>query len=200
MALLSLEKRRPACLLKDLVNDQRTTVKLMLLLSNSQAYIHIILAFANQYDYKIMSFDIKTAFFHARLPYSIYVKQIPGYPKENPCTVLKLLVALYGLKQSAYEWYKLLSTIFASLGLLHCKANHAVFIRQWTTSSPHLSIDMPSSRLPLTLIISIYVNDSLAVFDSLSLYHWFMMEMSKQINFVCLGPVINSHYLGHHIV
>jgi hypothetical protein len=129
MALLSSEKRRPACLLKDLVNDQRTTVKLMLLLSNSQAYICIILAFTNRYDYKIMSFDIKTAFLHARLPYSIYVKQIPGYPEENPHTVLKLLVALYGLKQSAYEWYKLLSTIFASLGLLCCKADHAVFIR-----------------------------------------------------------------------
>jgi hypothetical protein len=40
---------------------------------------------------------------------TIYVKQIPGLPEENPRTVLKLLVALYGLKQSAYKWYKLLS-------------------------------------------------------------------------------------------
>jgi hypothetical protein len=60
----------------------------------------------NRFDYKIMSFDVKTAFLHAQLPYSIYVKQIPSYPEENPRTVLKLLVALYGLKQSTYEWYK----------------------------------------------------------------------------------------------
>jgi hypothetical protein len=80
--------------------------------------VHILLAFANNYDYEMMSFDIKTAFFHAQLPYSIYVKQIPGYPEDNPRTVLKLLVTLYGLKQSAYEWYKLLSTLLGSLGLL----------------------------------------------------------------------------------
>ena len=66
-----------------------------------------------------MSFDVKTAFLHARLPYDIFVKQIPGFPEANPTTVLCLLVALYGLKQSAYEWYKLLSSTFATLGLLH---------------------------------------------------------------------------------
>ena len=75
--------------------------------------IRIILAFANAHDYEIMSFDVKTAFLHARLPYSIYVKQILGYPKENPHTVLKLLIALYGLKQSAYEWYKISSVLSA---------------------------------------------------------------------------------------
>lgn len=66
----------------------------------------ILLTFANTFDYKIMSFNIKTAFLHARLPYLICVKQILGYPEDNPRTILKLLIALYGLKQSAYEWYK----------------------------------------------------------------------------------------------
>jgi hypothetical protein len=61
--------------------------------------VRVLLAFANHHDYDIMSFDVKTAFLHARLPYSIYVKQIPGYPEDDPKTVLHLLVALYGLKQ-----------------------------------------------------------------------------------------------------
>ena len=90
--------------------------------------VQIILTFANHYDFEVMSFDVKTAFLHARLPYSIYVKQIPGYPKENPKVVLKLLVVLYGLKQSVYKWYKLLSSLFASLGLKCSEADHAVFI------------------------------------------------------------------------
>jgi Reverse transcriptase (RNA-dependent DNA polymerase) len=90
--------------------------------------VHIILAFANAHSYEIMSFDVKMAFLHVQLPYSIYVKQIPGYPEENPKTVFKLLVTLYGLKQSAYKWYKLLSKIFSSLGLLHCEADHTIFI------------------------------------------------------------------------
>ena len=142
-----------------------------------------------------MSFDIKTAFLHARLPYSIYVKQIPGYPKGNPRTVLKLLIALYGLKQSAYEWYKLLSGIFHSLSLSHCEADRAVFIGRWTTP-PHLSIPALSFNSTLTLIIPIHVDDGLAISNSLPLYQWFVAEMSKKIDFVCLGAIVNSRYLG----
>ena len=65
--------------------------------------VRVLLAFANHHDYEIMSFDVKTAFLHARLSSSIYVKQIPGFPEDDPKTILRLLVALYGLKQSAYE-------------------------------------------------------------------------------------------------
>ena len=90
--------------------------------------ICLLLAFANHHDLEIMSFDVKTAFLHAHLPYDIFVKQIPGYPEADTSTVLKLLVALYGLKQSSHEWYKLLSSILASLGLFRCEADHAVFI------------------------------------------------------------------------
>ena len=35
-----------------------------------------------------MSFDVKTAFLHAQLPYDIFVKQIPGYREADLATVL----------------------------------------------------------------------------------------------------------------
>lgn len=146
-----------------------------------------------------MSFDVKTAFLHARLPYDIFVKQIPGFPEANPTTVLCLLVALYGLKQSAYEWYKLLSSTFATLGLLRCEADHAVFIGCWTTP-PHDSIIMPVSGEPLLLIIPVHVDNGLAVTNSLSLYNWLVKEILKTIELVCLGPVLNTRYLGQRIV
>jgi hypothetical protein len=92
------------------------------------ASVRLLFAFANSFDLEIMSFNVKTAFLHARLPYDIYVKQIPGYPEADTSTVLRLLVALYGLKQSSHEWYKLLSSLLAKLGLLRCEADHAVFI------------------------------------------------------------------------
>ena len=82
------------------------------------ASVRILLAYANHFDLEVMSFDVKTAFLHARLPYDIFVKQIPGYPEADASTVLRLLLALYGLKQSSHEWYKLLSSLLASLGLL----------------------------------------------------------------------------------
>ena len=91
-----------------------------------------------------MSFDVKTAFLHAHLPYDIFVKQIPGLPEADTDTVLRLLVALYGLRQSSYKWYKLLSSTLASLGLLRCKADHAVFVGRWTIP-PHASIALPPS-------------------------------------------------------
>ena len=160
--------------------------------------VRILLAYANQHNLEIMSFDVKTAFLHACLPYDIFVKQIPGFPEADVSTVLRLLVALYGLKQSSYEWYKLLSSTLATLGLLRCEADHAVFIGRWE-SSPHPSVPLPSPGIPLFLIIPIHVDDGLAISNSLPLYNWFIAEVSKTIEIVCLGPVLNTRYLGQRI-
>lgn len=56
---------------------------------------------------------------------SIYVKQIQAtqVPEDDPETDLRLLVVLYGLRQSAYEWYTLLTTIFSDLGLFRYEAD-----------------------------------------------------------------------------
>ena len=161
--------------------------------------VRILLALANAHDYEIMSFDVKTAFLHAKLTTPIFAKQIPGYPENDAKTVLKLLVALYGLKQSAYEWYSLLSTILYDIGLSRCEADHAVFTGRWSTP-PIPSITMPLSGDPLLLIIPIHVDDGLAITNSIPLYNWFVAEISKKIDFVCLGPIINSRYLGQRII
>ena len=161
--------------------------------------IRILLAFANHFDLEIMSFDVKTAFLHARLPNDIFVKQIPGFPEADPSTVLRLLVALYGLKQSSHEWYKLLSSTLATIGLLRCEADHAVFTGRWSVP-PHSSIPPLSSGDPLFLIIPIHVDDGLAITNSPLLYQWFVQEISRTIDFVCLGPVLNTRYLGQRII
>ena len=142
---------------------------------------------------------VKTAFLHACLPYDIFVKQIPGYPEADTSTVLKLLVALYGLKQSSHERYKLLSSILATLGLFRCEADHAVFVGRWTTP-PHSSIPLPPSKGPLFLFVPIHVDDGLAISNSIHLYNWFVSEISKSIKFICCGPVINTRYLGQRLV
>jgi len=55
----------------------------------------------------VRQFDCKTAFFYAKICRPLYVRQIPGYPLSNPTEGLCILVALYGLGQSAYEFYRL---------------------------------------------------------------------------------------------
>ena len=161
--------------------------------------VRILLAFANHFDLEIMSFDVTTAFLHARLPNEIFAKQIPGFPEPDSATVLRLWVALYGLKQSSHEWYKLLSSTLSSLGLLRCEADHAVFTGRWLTP-PHASIPPLPSGEPLFLIIPIHVDDGLAITNSLPIYRWFVQEITKTIDFVCLGPVLNTRYLGQRIV
>ena len=46
----------------------------------------------------------------------------------------------------------------------------------------------------------IHVDDGLAICNSLLLYNWFVVEVSKTIDLVCLGPVLNTRYLGHWII
>lgn len=91
--------------------------------------ICILLAWANFHDYETMSFDVKTVFLHAKLFYDIYAKQIPGFPEDDKNTVLRLLIALYGLCQSAFEFYHHFLQILLKIGLNCCDIDHAVFIR-----------------------------------------------------------------------
>ena len=110
--------------------------------------ICIILAYAATHDLEVMASDVKTAFLHCRLHTELYCKQVPGYPLPDSKQVLRVLVALYSLCQSAFEFYMLLLRCFTSLGLHRCEVDHAVFtgIR---TSPPHPSIPPLSSNAPL---------------------------------------------------
>jgi len=156
----------------------------------------IILAYANLHDYEIMSFDVKTAFLHAKLDYLLYVKQIPGFPEADPQTVLRLLVAIYGLRQSAYEFYTFLLKLLIRLGLNRSELDHAVFIGHWTLP-PLPSIPMPSNGKPLFLIVPVHVDDGLAVTNSIPLYNWFIDQLTPDLEVVDMGPV--AMYLGNRI-
>jgi hypothetical protein len=122
--------------------------------------IRIILAYAATHDLEVMASDVKTAFLHCRLRKELYCKQIPGYPLPDPKQVLCLLVALYGLRQSAYEFYMLLLNCFRSIGMHRCEVDHAVFIGSWP-SPPHPSIPPLPASASLFAIIPVHVDDGL---------------------------------------
>ena len=143
-----------------------------------------------------MASDVKTAFLHCKLRTELYCKQIPGYPLADAQQVLRVLVALYGLRQSAYEFYMLLLRCFTSLGFHRCEVDHAVFVGTWNTP-PHPSIPSLSSDAPLFAIIPCHVDDSLIVCNSLPLYSWIISELQKSIEIIDMGPA--SLYLGNRI-
>jgi hypothetical protein len=158
--------------------------------------IRIILAFAAANDLEIMASDVKTAFLHCRLRSELYCRQIPGQPLSDPSLVLRILVALYGLRQSAYEFYMLLLRCFNTLGMQRCEVDHAVFYGSWT-SPPHPSIPPLPSGDPLFAIVPVHVDDGLIVCNSLPLYAWIVSELQKSIEIIDMGPA--SLYLGNRI-
>src|SRR5277367_5631376 len=158
--------------------------------------IHIILAYAATHDLEVMASDVKTAFLYCRLRTELYCKQVPGYPLPDPKQVLRLLVALYGLRQSAYEFYTLLWKCFSSLGMHRCDVDHAVFVGTWTTP-PDSSIPALSTGDPLFAIVPVHVDDGLVVCNSLPLYAWIISELQKTIEIIDMGPA--SLYLGNRI-
>lgn len=68
-------------------------------------------------------------------------------------------MALYGLRQSAYEFYILILSLLLEFGMVRCEIDHGVFFGEWT--SPNPSVVMPLDGGPLVLYIPIHVDDSL---------------------------------------
>ena len=62
--------------------------------------IHILLAYAAHYDFKLYQMDVKSAFFNGPLSELVYVEQPSGFEDPKyPNHVYKLDKALYELKQ-----------------------------------------------------------------------------------------------------
>lgn len=150
------------------------------------ASVRIILAWAAVRDLEIFQFDCKTAFLHAKLRHPLFARPFPGYPASSPSKVLRILAALYGLWQSAYEFYMLILSLLLALGMVRCEVDHGVFMGEWT-SPPDPSVVMPADGSPLVLYIPLHVDDGLAVTNSPSLYMWFLASLSKRLHVVDLG-------------
>lgn len=151
------------------------------------ASVRILLAWAAVRDLDIYQFDCKTAFLHAKIRHPVYGRQIPGFPLSDPKRVLRIQVALYGLRQSAYEFYTLFLSLLLDLGMVRCEVDHGVFIGEWS-SPPDSSVATMDDGSPLVLYVPLHVDDGLAITNSLSLYKWFLTILSKRLLIVDLGP------------
>lgn len=160
--------------------------------------IHIILAWAAVQDFEIFPFDCKTAFLHAHLCHDVYCQPVAGWSILVQGNVLKILAALYGLRQSAYEFYMLFYSLLSDLGMTRCDCNHGVFFGEWLVSPDPVSIPLPSDGSALILLIPIHVDDGLIVMNSLPLYQWFLHHLSERLHIVDLGPC--SRFLSIVIV
>jgi hypothetical protein len=120
-------------------------------------------------DLEIFQFDCKTAFLHARLHHDVYCRPFAGWPLWKNGNVLKIQAALYGLRQSAFEFYMLFCSLLLGLGMTRCDCDHRMFFGSWD-SSPNSSIPMPVDGSSLVLFVPIHVDDGLGVTNLAPLY------------------------------
>lgn len=92
------------------------------------ASVRTFLAWAAVRDLEIFQFDCKTAFLHAKIQHPLFARPFPGYPASDSSKVLQILVALYGLRQSVYEFYMLIMSLILALGMVRCEVDHGIFM------------------------------------------------------------------------
>ena len=75
-----------------------------------------------------MSVDVKTAFLYEKLDEKLYMEQPEGFKvKGKEYKVLRLMHAIYGLKQAPLQWWKVLDESMAKLGFKHLYLDAGIF-------------------------------------------------------------------------
>jgi hypothetical protein len=109
-----------------------------------QTSIMIALSIAAKYKIDVWSTDVPAAYLNAFLDEDIFMRINPevsdilckvdssyaNFRQEDGSIIVKLNKAIYGLKQSAFEWYQTLSGFMKTCGYRPCSKDRSVFIKR----------------------------------------------------------------------
>jgi len=87
----------------------------------------ILLALSAENGWEINHIDVKTAYLNAPIDETVYVEQPEGFVQGDRSFVCKLKKSLYGLHQSAKNWFDILERNLLSLGLKRCVTEPCVY-------------------------------------------------------------------------
>ncbi len=94
----------------------------------------MMLALAALKNWHISGLDVKTAFLYGELDKELYMEQPEGFKipgQENKVMCLKR--AIYGLKQAALAWWRVLDKSLAVLGCTHLLSDSSLFVNKTKT-------------------------------------------------------------------
>ena len=143
--------------------------------------LSLLLAIGNQEDWELEQMDVVTVFLHGRLDEEVYMT-IPPYMNINGNTegnVLKMLGALYGLKQSSHVWNKMFHEFMMKAGFQQLKMDTCLYTR-----------GSGSNRI----ILGIHVDDQAIAGPNKQVITQFKQEMAQHFKMKDLGPL--THILG----
>ena len=140
--------------------------------------IRIVLALSTLLDLDLHQLDVKTAFLNGSLSDEIYMQQPEGYiSKENPGYVCKLNRSLYGLRQAARCWNKVIDEYLKVKNYKASSADACIYIKQSNGCF---------------VILSIYVDDILIASNSTSMLEKEKSELGKRFSVTDQGE---AHYI-----
>ena len=94
--------------------------------------LRIMIVLALHYDMCMEQLDVKTAFLNASVKENIYIEVPEGMSVKSGC-VLKLLKALYGIKQAPREWHEEIDRYLHQLGYTSCIKDSCVYWKKTRT-------------------------------------------------------------------
>ncbi|WVZ97328.1 hypothetical protein U9M48_042876 [Paspalum notatum var. saurae] len=142
--------------------------------------VRLLLALAASEGWPVHHMDVKSAFLNGELREEVYVAQPPGFVvagKEHK--VLRLIKALYGLRQAPRAWYAKLDASLAALGFQRSASEHAVYT---------------SGKGAHRLIVGVYVDDLIITGSNVTELKQFKEEMKSTFRMSDAGLL--HYYLG----
>jgi hypothetical protein len=148
--------------------------------------VRLLLAIAAAFDLEIHQIDIKTAFLHGELEEEIFMEQPEGYVEPgNEHKVCLLLRSLYGLKQSARQWYK------------HLRAS----MKTWNFSESiagDIAVFTKIDDAGNIVVVVVYVDDLSILASTLALIAEFKARIASVYRFTDVGEI--THFLGLRVL
>ncbi|GKC62017.1 retrovirus-related pol polyprotein from transposon TNT 1-94 [Tanacetum coccineum] len=135
------------------------------------------------YDETFSPMDVKSAFLNGKISEEVYVKQPPGFERnEFPNHICKLNKALYGLKQALRAWYETLSKFLTQHKFVRGTIDNTLFT--YKTQSD-------------VIIVQIYVDDIIFGSTSVKLSKQFSKLMTTKYDMSMMGEL--TYFLGFQI-
>lgn len=136
---------------------------------------------------KLWPHDRRTpAFLNADLDEEIYMSQPPGLPPKLNAhgeeMVLRLHKSIYGLKQASHQWYRLIDSIFKSLGFTRLQSDQSIYLCR---------------RGDIIVVIALYVDDLQGATNDEPTWNAIKSKLSARLKMKDLG--IASYCLGLEI-
>lgn len=140
----------------------------------------VFLSYVVQFGLLLHHVDVQTAYLNADVQGDVYVQQPPGFVvpgKEG--YVYKLGRALYGLRQSAYQWFCKLNQVMNSIGLKRCLSDQCLFTGKYNGE---------------IVLLAVYVDDCLIAAKSIQTIEHIKRELRKHFDLTDKGQV--RHFLN----